>query len=62
MLGPTFLMAIRLVLVFEGLAPFVAPALWRDAVQRVALLRDGQLRFMGITAMLAGIALLFLAR
>ena len=51
-----------LVLVIEGFLPFLAPALWRETMRRVAELSDGQLRFMGLASMLAGLALLFFAR
>ena len=51
-----------LVLVIEGFLPFVAPALWRETMRRIAEFSDGQLRFMGLGSMLAGLALLFFAR
>lgn len=51
-----------LVLVIEGFLPFVAPALWREAMRRIAGFSDGQLRFMGLGSMLAGLALLLFAR
>ena len=46
-------------LVIEGIMPFMFPALWREAFQKLLLLSDGQLRFAGITAMLAGLILLY---
>ena len=45
-------------LVLEGLMPFVAPAHWRAAVSRVARLRDGQIRFVGLGAILLGLLLM----
>ena len=51
-----------LVLVIEGFLPFVAPSLWRETMRRVAELSDGQLRFMGLASMLAGLGVLFFAR
>ncbi len=54
------LAAFALMLVFEGLGPFVAPAMWRDAFRRLTELSDGQLRFAGLAAMLAGLLMLFL--
>ncbi len=50
--------AVGLLLVIEGVLPFAAPAAWRDGVNRIAALRDGQLRFIGAASMLAGILLL----
>lgn len=49
-------------LVLEGVLPFLAPAAWREAFSRMIQLRDGQLRFMGLVSMLAGLILLFLTR
>lgn len=54
--------AIALLLVMEGLLPFAAPALWRDAFRRAIELNDGQLRFMGAASMLCGLALLLFTR
>lgn len=53
----TILTAVGLVLVLEGLLPFLAPGAYRDTVQRVSQLRDGQLRFLGLAAILAGLLL-----
>ena len=41
---------------------FLAPAAWRDAFSRMLRFKDGQLRFMGLISMLAGLALLVLTR
>ena len=53
-----WLRAIGLVLILEGLMPLVAPSNWREMFLRVAQLRDGQIRFVGFSATLAGVALL----
>lgn len=50
--------ATALVLVLEGILPFLAPARWRDAVQQLAQLSDGQLRMIGLGSMLVGLVLL----
>ena len=52
-------MAVALVLVIEGLLPFLAPSLWRETFRRILLLTDGQIRFFGLSSMLAGLLLLF---
>ncbi len=49
-------LALGLVLLLEGLLPMIAPASWRAFFTRVAGLRDGQIRFMGLLASLAGLA------
>jgi uncharacterized protein YjeT (DUF2065 family) len=53
---------IALMLVCEGILPFVAPALWRETFRKALELTDGQLRFMGLVSMIAGLALLFFLR
>ena len=60
-MGTTLLMAFALMLVIEGLLPFVAPNAWRDTFRRLMQLSDGQIRFFGLTAMLVGLGLLILA-
>jgi uncharacterized protein len=56
------LTAVALMLVLEGLLPFLFPGVWRDAFRKLTELSDGQLRFIGLTAMLAGLLLLALVR
>ena len=55
----TFLMAIALMLVLEGIFPFVLPGAWRETFSKLLQLEDGQIRFMGFTAMLIGLFILF---
>ena len=61
-MGTTLLMAFALMLVIEGLFPFLAPSAWRETFRRLMQLTDGQIRFFGLTAMLAGLLLLLLSR
>jgi hypothetical protein len=61
-MGGTLLMALGLMLVLEGLLPFLSPATWRDMFRRILALTDGQLRFFGLASLLAGLALVALAR
>jgi len=61
-MGTTLLMALALMLVIEGLLPFLAPRLWRETFQRLMQLSDGQIRFFGLTSMLAGLILLYISR
>lgn len=58
----SLLIAFALMLVLEGLIPFLAPGTWRDTFRRLIQLTDGQIRFMGLTSMLAGIILLMVFR
>lgn len=55
-----WLMALGLMLVFEGLLPLLAPVAWREMMQRVAALANGQIRFVGLAAIVAGLAMLAL--
>jgi uncharacterized protein YjeT (DUF2065 family) len=54
-----WLMGLALMLVFEGVLPFLFPTRWRDTFRSLVLLSDGQLRFIGLTSMLCGVLLLY---
>jgi uncharacterized protein YjeT (DUF2065 family) len=58
----TLMTAVALMLVIEGLLPFLLPNVWRDAFRRLTEMSDGQIRFVGLTSMLAGLLLLFLTK
>ncbi len=51
--------AFGLVLVIEGMTPFLFPALWRSTLRRLSQLQDGQLRFIGLTMMLVGVLVIY---
>lgn len=55
------LSALALMLVIEGILPFLAPRAWRDTFRRITELSDGQVRFIGLASMLCGLVLLWLA-
>jgi uncharacterized protein YjeT (DUF2065 family) len=54
-----WLLGLAMMLVVEGMMPFVSPGLWRETFSKLVTLTDGQLRFVGITAMLSGLLLLY---
>ena len=56
------LTAFALMLVIEGFLPFLLPAVWRETFRRLTEMSDGQIRFIGLTSMLAGLLLLYVAR
>ena len=58
----TLLLAFALMLVLEGLMPFIAPATWRETFRRLIQLTDGQLRFIGLTSVLIGVLLIMVSR
>jgi uncharacterized protein len=61
-MGENLLTALALLLVLEGLLPFLIPAVWRETFRKLTEFTDGQLRFIGLTSMLAGLLLLFLVK
>ncbi len=62
MAGSTLLLAFALMLIMEGLLPFLAPKAWREGFRRVTELADGQIRFLGLSSMLVGAILLALLK
>ncbi len=50
----TFLVAIALVCIMEGLLPFLAPGQWREIFRKIIGFTDGQLRFIGLISIVAG--------
>ncbi len=58
----SLLIALALMLVLEGLLPFLAPGVWRETFRRLVELSDGQIRFVGLTSMLIGLFLLMAFR
>lgn len=49
-----------LMLVLEGIVPFLYPQRWRNMVAQLATIGDNSLRWIGLGSMLAGTALLYL--
>ena len=52
--------AVALMLVCEGLLPFLSPTTWREVFTKALRLSDGQIRFLGLSSMLAGAVLLLI--
>ncbi|MEA3195598.1 MAG: uncharacterized protein QOD26_3931 [Betaproteobacteria bacterium] len=61
-MGTTFIMALALMLILEGVLPFLAPNLWRDTFRRITQMSDGQIRFVGLSSMIVGLLLLLWIR
>jgi uncharacterized protein YjeT (DUF2065 family) len=61
-MGTVFLMALALMLILQGVLPFLAPSLWRDTFRKITQMSDGQIRFVGLSSMLVGLLLLLWAR
>ncbi|WP_263081169.1 DUF2065 domain-containing protein [Endozoicomonas sp. Mp262] len=59
-LGQQILVALSLMLVLEGVVPFLYPQRWRLLVSRLSEVDDRQLRVTGLASMLVGVVLLYL--
>ena len=53
------LVAVALLLIIEGIIPFLSPDGLRNAMRRIAQLNDSTLRFAGLTSMVIGCLLLY---
>jgi len=56
------LAALCLVLVIEGIMPFLAPSSWRNMMLALSQTDDKNIRILGLVSMLLGAGLLFLVR
>ncbi len=54
----SLLLAFALMLILEGLMPFLMPSAWRETFKRLIQFSDGQIRFVGLTSMIFGLILL----
>ena len=48
-------LALAMVLVIEGLLPFLSPTSWRKAFEQALKMNDGQIRFFGLRSVVLGI-------
>lgn len=62
MSSDSFWLAMALVLVIEGLFPFLSPSGWRRMFAQILQLNDGQIRFFGLFSILAGLLWLWWLR
>jgi uncharacterized protein len=56
----SILLAIALMLIIEGMFPFVFPAAWRDTFRKIAERPAHQIRIGGLIVMALGVVLLLL--
>jgi uncharacterized protein YjeT (DUF2065 family) len=59
---PDLAAALGLLLVIEGVFPFLNPGAIRRTLERIAAMDDGTLRVAGAASMLAGVLVLWFAR
>lgn len=57
-MGDLLIGALALMLVIEGLLPFLSPGSWRQVFERAIRMTDGQIRFIGLISLAAGLILL----
>ena len=57
-----WIVAFGLLLLLEGIVPFLFPRQWREAFRRIVEFSDGQLRFIGLTALIGGLLVLAFAK
>jgi uncharacterized protein YjeT (DUF2065 family) len=55
----TIWLAIALVLVIEGLFPFLSPGGWKRMFAQLLLLSDGQIRFFALMSIIGGLILIW---
>jgi len=53
-----FIVALGMVLIFEGVMPVIAPRQWRNTLLKLTQLSDGQVRWIGVLAMILGIVII----
>ena len=58
----TLLIAFALMLVLEGILPFLFPSIWRETFKKLTEIGDNQVRFIGLTSMLIGLLLLYFVK
>jgi uncharacterized protein YjeT (DUF2065 family) len=59
MLWNDFMRALALVMVIEGVLPFINPDGWRQAMAQAGRLSDNALRMIGLVSMLIGVVALY---
>jgi uncharacterized protein YjeT (DUF2065 family) len=54
--------AFCLMLVIEGILPFLYPTRWRRLVASIAMVSDRHLRIVGLVSMIIGVGLLYVLK
>jgi uncharacterized protein YjeT (DUF2065 family) len=52
--------AVALVLIIEGLLPFLNPGAWRRVFERALQLSDGEIRMLGLSSLAIGVTILLI--
>jgi uncharacterized protein len=56
--GEALVGGLALMLILEGLLPFISPRAWREVFERATRMNDGQIRFIGLVSLAVGLVLL----
>ena len=56
------ILATGLMLILEGIGPFVAPKGWRNMFSKLVALNDGQVRFIGLASIVVGALIVLVFR
>jgi uncharacterized protein YjeT (DUF2065 family) len=56
-MSQAFLVALSLFFLFEGIMPLFFPRQWKDILLKIASLTEGQIRFIGLVAILIAVTL-----
>ena len=56
----SLLIAFSLMLILEGVIPFLYPHRWRKLVSQLATISPSRMRMMGLASMLVGVLMLWL--
>ncbi len=52
--------AVALVLILEGLLPFLNPGAWRRVFERALQMSDAQIRLLGLSSLAIGVSILLI--
>jgi uncharacterized protein YjeT (DUF2065 family) len=58
----SLMLAFSLMLVLEGILPFLVPTIWSETFRKLTEMSDGQIRFVGFVSMIAGLLLMLFSR
>ncbi|KAF1022784.1 MAG: hypothetical protein GAK30_00941 [Paracidovorax wautersii] len=54
-----WIIGLGIMLILEGLLPFLSPGSWRETMRRIAELDDRHIRLVGLGSMMAGLLLVW---
>jgi hypothetical protein len=57
----SLIVALGMMLIVEGIVPTFFPRQWREVFSRLIRFSDGQIRFLGLVALISGFVILALA-